>query len=80
MQIALFGGAVKLFASRRPWYVTRARRQRREDRIEMLDDARLAADHHAVTALQAPHAAAGPHVHVVDCFWASSFARRMSST
>ena len=25
-----------------------------------------AADHHAVSALQAPHAAAGAHVHIVD--------------
>ncbi len=43
-----------------------AGRQRREDRIEVLDDLLLAADHHAVAALQAPDAAAGSDVHVVD--------------
>ena len=44
----------------------RARRKRREDRIEMLDHLGLAADHHAVAALQAPDAAAGADVDVVD--------------
>ena len=34
----------------------------------MLDHVLLAADHHAVAALQAPYAAACAHVHVVDPF------------
>src|SRR6266699_6959930 len=55
VQVTLFGGAVKLFASRRAWYVTRPRRQRREDWIEVLNHSRFASDHHAVAALQAPH-------------------------
>ena len=46
--------------------VAHAGRQRLEDRIEVLDHACLAADHHAVAALQAPDATARPHVHVVD--------------
>ncbi len=66
VQIALLGGAVQLLASRSARRVARARRQRREDRIEMLDHVLFAADHHAVAALQAPDAAARPHIHVVD--------------
>ena len=66
MQITLFGGAVQLLASRRARHAAHARRQGREDRIEVLDHVVFAADHHAVAALQAPHTAAGPHVHVMD--------------
>ena len=44
----------------------RARRQRLEDRIEVLDDVLVAADHQAVAALEAPDAAAGAGVDVVD--------------
>src|SRR5262249_141376 len=33
---------------------------------EVLDHLLLAADHHAVTAFEAPHTAAGAHVHVVN--------------
>jgi hypothetical protein len=36
-----------------------------KDRIEMVHDVRLAADHQAVAILQAPDTAAGPYVHVV---------------
>src|SRR5262249_38022012 len=41
-------------------------RQRAEDRVEPLDRLALAADHQAVAALEAPDAAAGAHVDVVD--------------
>ena len=34
----------------------------------MLDDIFLAANHHAVTAFETPHAAAGAYVHVVNLF------------
>jgi hypothetical protein len=37
-----------------------------EDRIEMLHHRRLAADHHAEAALEAPHATARPDVDVMD--------------
>ena len=65
-KIALLGGAVDLFAPGRARNVAHARRQRLEDRIETLDRLVRAADHHAVAALQTPHAAAGAHIHVVD--------------
>src|SRR5258708_3729137 len=43
-------------------------RKRREDAVEMLHCARLAANHHAVASLQTPHTAAGAYVHVVNPF------------
>ena len=66
VQVTLFGGAVQLLAARRARDVPRARRQRREDCIEVLDHVLFATNHHAVAALQAPHTPARPHVHVVD--------------
>src|ERR1700738_1971184 len=65
VQVTLFGGALKLLASRRARYITRARRQRREGWIEVLDHVPFATNHHAVAALEAPHTTACPHVHIV---------------
>ena len=62
VQIALFGGAVNFFATRRAFYVAAPRRQRREQRIEVLHDIGVAADHHAIAAFQPPNAAAGADV------------------
>src|SRR5262245_36148298 len=55
MQVTLFGRAVHLLAAWRTRQVTRARRKRREDRIEVLHHVSFAANHHAVTAFQTPH-------------------------
>src|SRR5262249_57032726 len=68
VQVAEFGGAADLLASRRTRDVTRAGRQRLEDRIEVAHSDLRSADHHAVAALQAPDAAAGSDVHIVDSF------------
>ena len=46
--------------------IAAAWRKRAEDRVEMLHDIALAADHHAIAALQAPHAAAGADIDVMD--------------
>ena len=46
--------------------IARSRRQRLEDRIEVADGRLGPADHHAIAALQPPHAAAGPDVHIID--------------
>ena len=46
--------------------IAHARRERGENRIEMLDDLVLAANHHAITSLQTPHPSAGAHIHIVD--------------
>ena len=66
VQVAVLGGAAKFLAARRARTVADAGGQRLEDRIEMLHDVGLAADHHAVAALQAPDAAAGADIHIVD--------------
>ena len=67
MQIALLGGAgAQLLAARGRRNVAPAGSQRRKDRIEALDDRLLAADHHAIAALQPPHPAAGPDIDIVD--------------
>src|SRR5262249_57383838 len=60
VQVTELGRAADLLASRRARDISRARGERLEDRIEMPHARLRAADHHAVTALQAPHAAAGP--------------------
>ena len=66
VQIALLRGAGDLVAARRALDLAAAWRERLEDRIEALDDLVLAADHEAVAALEAVHAAAGAGVDVVD--------------
>jgi hypothetical protein len=66
VEIASFGGAGDGLASRGAGRVPGAGRQLREDRIEVLDRCRLAANHQAVPSLAAPDTAAGPDVHVMD--------------
>ena len=66
MQITLFSGALDFFAPWRSRNVAHARGQRVEDRVKMLHDFLFATNHHAVTAFQAPNAAAGSHVHIMN--------------
>ena len=66
VEVALLRGALRLLASRRPRDVALPGASRLEDRVEPRHDVRLAADHHAVAALEAPDAAARPDVDVVD--------------
>src|SRR6185369_16760653 len=47
----------------------RARGQRIEDRIEMIDDRLLAADHHAIAALQPPDATRGADIDIADALF-----------
>src|SRR3984893_1628360 len=63
VKIAQLSGAFDLFAPRRRWNVPHARRQAPEDWIETVNYLYFAADHHAVASVQAPHAAAGAHIH-----------------
>ena len=46
--------------------VAGARRQRLEDRIEPVDHGLVAADHHAIAALDAPDAAGGADIEIMD--------------
>src|SRR5262249_14287783 len=66
MQVALLGRSAALFPPRRARDVAAAWRERLEDRVEVLHHGGLAADHHAVAALQAPDATAGADVDIVD--------------
>ena len=66
VEVTLFSRAAELLATRRARDVADAWRQRGEDGIEMFDDVLLAANHHAVSALKSPDAAAGAHVDVMD--------------
>src|SRR5690348_10117564 len=64
MQIPLFGCSRRFFPSWRAWNVSSARRQSLENGIEMLDDVRRPANHHAIAALQSPDSAARANIRV----------------
>src|SRR5215471_854371 len=68
MDVPFLGGAAQLFPSRSAWNIASARSQRLKDRIKPLHSFLRPANHHAVTAIDAPHATAGSDVHVVDAF------------
>src|ERR1700745_3829801 len=66
MDVALLDSGVAALAMLSARYVAGAGRKRLEDRVEPVDHALLAADHHAVAALDAPDAAGGADVEIVD--------------
>src|ERR1700735_2414503 len=66
VQVSLLGGAADFVASGSSRDVADSRRQGSEDGIEVLDDVLFAANHHAITAFEAPDAAAGAYVNVMN--------------
>src|ERR1019366_9539775 len=68
MNVALFGGARYFVAARCPGNIAGSGGERFEDSIELLHSFLGAANHHAITAVQAPDAAAGADIHVVNAF------------
>src|SRR6185312_6648153 len=68
MQPAILRGALLAFAAGSWWNAAAAGRQRLPDGRQPLDRLGLAADHQAVAAVEAPHAAAGAGVDVEDAF------------
>ena len=66
VQVAVLGGAADLLAAGRALDAAAPRREGLEDRIEALHRGAVAADHQAVAALEAEHAAAGAGVDVGD--------------
>src|SRR6476661_8546976 len=66
VEIALFGSSANFFASRSPISVSATGGQRFEDGVEALDDVRFAANHLAVATLEAPDAAAGADVAIMN--------------
>src|SRR5213083_1844877 len=66
MDIAGLRSGIAAVAPRRARDVARPGRERGKDRIEPEYRFGVAADHHAIAALEAPHAAAGADVDVMD--------------
>ena len=66
MQITLFGRTAKFVPAGRARYFASARREGGENRIEMLNYLCVATDHHAITTFQAPDAAAGSNIDIVN--------------
>src|SRR5215467_9797009 len=66
VEIAELSSAIQLLPPRRAGDISHSGRQRAEDWIEMRYHVGLASDHHAVAALQAPYAAAGADVDVMN--------------
>src|SRR6266513_5132568 len=73
VKIPFLGGATNFVASRRAIDVATARRERFENRIEALHDLRLATDHLAIAALEAPYASACADVAIVDSLFREFF-------
>ena len=68
INIAVFGGSGQLLAARSAGYVAPARGKRLENWIKLPNHFLRAADHHAVTAFEAPNAAAGTDINVMNAF------------
>src|SRR5260370_15749757 len=68
MQVALLRGAGSFLPSGGARYLASAGSQRREQRVEVRDDLRFAADHHAVAPFQPPDSAPGPDIALLNPF------------
>src|SRR5260370_22961743 len=66
MDVAALGRAALALTVRRRLDRAASRCQRVEDRIEALNDVAIAADHHAIAALQSPNAAARSDIDIED--------------
>src|SRR6476646_2260686 len=68
VQITELGSAADLLAPGGARDVSDPGRQRLEDRVETPYGSLWSPDHHAIAPLQAPDAAAGTNIHIVDVF------------
>src|SRR5260370_30328549 len=66
VEVPFFRGPWLLIPPCGAFRIAAARRQRLENRIQVRHHLRLTSDHLAITALQAPYAAAGSDVHVMN--------------
>jgi hypothetical protein len=66
MQIATFGLARLACCANRTWRGGHSRGQSTKDRIEMLDDFGLAANHLAVAPLQPPYSSTYPDIDIME--------------
>src|SRR5438105_11064302 len=74
VNVALFDPGIASLAPFGARDIADARRQRREDWIETIDHRLVAADHHAVAALDTPDAATGANVDIMDAAFLQRFA------
>src|SRR5664280_1190416 len=68
MEITLLDRATNLFPSRCTRDIAASRSERLEDRIEVQYGIALTSDHHTITALDPPYAAARSHVDIANTF------------
>src|SRR5256886_14349343 len=68
INIAVFGGSGQLLASRGAGNVAPAGGKRLENWIKLPNDLLRPADHHAVTAFEAPNTTTGTDIHVMNAF------------
>ena len=73
VKITFLGRSAEFFPPRSAGNAAEPGSERLENWVEALDHVLFAADHHAVSALESPNAAAGPDVDVVNAFLADSF-------
>src|ERR1700751_4152868 len=66
VDVSVFGGASEFLAARRARNVADAGSESLEDGIELLYGFSGTANHHAIAAFEAPHAAAGSDIDVVN--------------
>ena len=66
VNVAALGAGIALLAARRAGDIAEPRRERREDRIEVIHGLLWAADHHAIAALDTPDAAGRAAIDVAN--------------
>src|SRR5579862_9804855 len=66
VQVTFLGGAGEFLSPRCARDIASSRRQRLENRVEVLNDRNRSTDHLAIAALESPGAAAGTYVDILD--------------
>ena len=66
MQVTLFRRASKFLTANRARHIANAGRKRGKNRIQTLDYLLFTTDHHAIATFQAPDAAAGSDIDVMN--------------
>src|SRR5262249_24963370 len=69
VDVPFFRRAFQVLASGSPSDLASSGRQCSEDRLQMIEDLFLAADHQTITAIGAPDAARGADINIMDAFF-----------
>src|SRR6478752_2666170 len=73
VDVAALGAGIAALAARGACDIAEPRRERRKDRIEAIHSRLLAADHHAIAAVDPPDAAGGAAIDVTNTFLGKRF-------